>query len=116
MDDLRLQQLKLKKLYIYNFLSFNFFESLVILIFHPVPGHLRPRHSWRPNQPTRSTPPPADSFPSSRHKMANKDVEADGGTNMCGDNLIVCGAMAEGIVIFLLILVIVFVIGFSAAW
>ena len=46
--------------------------------------------------------------------MAEKDVEAEGGSNMCGDNLIVCGAMCEGVVIFLFILVVCAVIGFSA--
>ena len=27
--------------------------------------------------------------------MVEKDVEAEAGTNMCGDNLVVCGAVAE---------------------
>ena len=35
--------------------------------------------------------------------MLDKDVEAEGATNMCGDNLIVCGALAEGLVVFIFI-------------
>ena len=47
-------------------------------------------------------------------KMLDKDVEAEGATNMCGDNLIVCGALAEGLVVFIFILVVCLVVGFSA--
>ena len=46
--------------------------------------------------------------------MLDKDVEAEGATNMCGDNLIVCGALAEGLVVFIFILVVCLVVGFSA--
>ena len=47
-------------------------------------------------------------------EMLDKDVEAEGATNMCGDNLIVCGALAEGLVVFIFILVVCLVVGFSA--
>jgi len=46
--------------------------------------------------------------------MVEKDVEAEAGTNMCGDNLVVCGAVAEGLVVFIFILVVCLVVGFSA--
>ena len=47
-------------------------------------------------------------------EMVEKDVEAEAGTNMCGDNLVVCGAVAEGLVVFIFILVVCLVVGFSA--
>ena len=49
-------------------------------------------------------------------EMVEKDVEAEAGTNMCGDNLVVCGAVAEGLVVFIFILVVCLVVGFSAYW
>ena len=49
--------------------------------------------------------------------MGEKDVEAGvGDVGVCSDNIVVCGAIAEGTMIFLLILVIIIIIGFSAAW
>ena len=49
--------------------------------------------------------------------MGEKDVEAAGGSvGVCSDNIVVCGAIAEGVMIFLLIMIIILIIGFSAAW
>ena len=49
--------------------------------------------------------------------MVEKDVEAAGGSvGVCSDNIVVCGAIAEGVMIFLLIMIIILIIGFSAAW
>ena len=50
-------------------------------------------------------------------RMVEKDVEAAGGSvGVCSDNIVVCGAIAEGVMIFLLIMIIILIIGFSAAW
>ena len=48
--------------------------------------------------------------------MVEKDVEAGGSVGVCSDNIVVCGAIAEGVMIFLLIMIIILIIGFSAAW
>ena len=48
--------------------------------------------------------------------MVEKDAEAGGSVGVCSDNIVVCGAIAEGTMIFLLILIIILIIGFSAAW
>ena len=49
-------------------------------------------------------------------RMVEKDVEAGGSVGVCSDNIVVCGAIAEGVMIFLLIMIIILIIGFSAAW
>ena len=64
-----------------------------------------------PQPPSSHLPP---SLPRQPEEEMEKDVEAEGATNMCGDNLVVCGAVAEGLVVFIFILVVCLVVGFSA--